>query len=161
LTAAIPWLLALTHLQLTRIHITSGDSAGARAILRDLNDLLRERPDLGIVREQEKRLAEQVRTPPTTIAGATTLTPAELRPLPLLPTHLSFPEIGARPFLSRHTVKTQAIAIYHRLSVSSRGEAVARAREIGLLEEFVSDRPPREPISPTTPTGPLSQTRPS
>jgi LuxR family transcriptional regulator, maltose regulon positive regulatory protein len=139
LTAAIPWLSALTLLQLTRIHIASGDSAGARAILRDLNDLLRERPDLGIVRDQANRLADQVRTLPTTIAGATTLTPAELRLLPLLPTHLSFPEIGTRLFLSRHTVKTQAIAIYHKLDVSSRGEAVARAREIGLLDEFVTD----------------------
>jgi LuxR family maltose regulon positive regulatory protein len=104
-----------------------------------VNDLLRERPDLGIVRDEASRLAEQVRTLPATIAGATTLTPAELRLLPLLPTHLSFPEIGARLFLSRHTVKTQAIAIYHKLDVSSRGEAVTRAREIGLLDEFVTD----------------------
>ncbi|MGZ4187966.1 MAG: LuxR family transcriptional regulator [Solirubrobacteraceae bacterium] len=139
LTAAIPWLSALTLLQLTRIYIASGDSAGARTILRDVNDLLRERPDLGIVRDEAKRLAEQVRTLPLTIAGATTLTPAELRLLPLLPTHLSFPEIGARLFLSRHTVKTQAIAIYHKLDVSSRGEAVARAPEIGLLDDFVTD----------------------
>lgn len=141
LTAAIPSVSALTLLQLTRIHIASGDSAGARAILRDVNDLLRERPDLGIVRDEANRLAEQVRTLPATIAGATTLTPAELRLLPLLPTHLSFPEIGSRLFLSRHTVKTQAIAIYHKLDVTSRGEAVARAREIGLLDEFVTDAP--------------------
>ncbi len=147
LTAAIPWLSALTLLQLTRIHIASGDSAGARAILRDINDLLRERPDLGIVTDEAKRLSEQIRTLPTTIAGATTLTPAELRVLPLLPTHLSFPEIGTRLFLSRHTIKTQAIAIYRKLDVSSRGEAVARAREIGLLDEFVPD----------TATGPTPQ----
>jgi LuxR family maltose regulon positive regulatory protein len=139
LTAAIPWLSALTLLQLTRVHIASGDTAGARTILRDLNDLRRQRPDLGIVGDEAERLAEQVRTLPTTIAGATTLTPAELRLLPLLPTHLSFPEIGTRLFLSRHTVKTQAIALYHKLDVSSRGEAVARAREIGLLDESVSN----------------------
>ena len=72
---------------------------------------------------------------------ATTLTPAELRPLPLLPTHLSFPEIAARLFLSRHTIKTQAISIYRKLDTSSRGEAVARARDIGLLDEFVRDAP--------------------
>jgi LuxR family maltose regulon positive regulatory protein len=139
LTPAIPWLSALTQLQLTRIHIASGDSAGARTILRDVNNLLRERPDLGIVGDEAKRLAEQVRTLPTTMASATTLTAAELWLLPLLPTHLSFPEIGARLFLSRHTVKTQAISMYRKLDVSSRGEAVARAREIGLLDGFVSD----------------------
>jgi LuxR family transcriptional regulator, maltose regulon positive regulatory protein len=141
LTAAIPWLSALTLLQLTRIHIASGDSAGARTILRDLNDLLRERPDLGIVEDQATRLAGQARALPATVAGATALTPAEMRLLPLLPTHLSLPEIGERLFLSRHTIKTQAISIYHKLDVSSRGEAVARAREIGLLDEFVRDAP--------------------
>jgi ATP/maltotriose-dependent transcriptional regulator MalT len=114
-------------------------TAGARTILRDSNDLRRERPDLGIVAEEAESLAEQVPTLPATIAGATTLTPAELRLLPLLPTHLSFPEIGTRLFLSRHTVKTQAIAVYHKLGVSSRGEAVARARDIGLLDESVSN----------------------
>ena len=64
-----------------------------------------------------------------------------MRLLPLLPTHLSLPEIGERLFLSRHTIKTQAISIYHKLDVSSRGDAVARAREIGLLDEFVRDAP--------------------
>jgi LuxR family maltose regulon positive regulatory protein len=136
LTAAIPWISALTLLQLTRIHIASGDSTGARTILRDVNDLLRERPDLGIVGEVAAQLGEQVRTLPINIAGATTLTPAELRLLPLLPTHLSFPEIASRLFLSRHTIKTQAISIYRKLDTSSRGEAVARARDIGLLDEF-------------------------
>lgn len=139
LTVAIPWLSALTLLQLTRIHIASGDSAGARAILRDLNDLLRERPDLGIVRDQAERLAEVVRTLPTTIAGASTLTPAEVRLLPLLPTHLSFPQIADRLFLSRHTVKTQSVSIYRKLDAPSRGEAVVRAREIGLLDHLVTD----------------------
>ncbi len=141
LTAAIPWSSALTLLALTRVHVASGDAAGARRILRDLNDLLAERPDLGIVGDVAKRLGEQVRALPMNIAGATTLTPAELRLLPLLPTHLSFPEIAERLFLSRHTIKTQAISIYSKLDVSSRSEAVARARAIGLLDEFVRDPP--------------------
>jgi LuxR family maltose regulon positive regulatory protein len=139
LTVARPWITALTLLQLARVHIASGDSTGARTILRDVNDLLREQPDLGVVGETAKRLAGQVRTLPANIAGASALTPAELRLLPQLPTHLSFPEIGARLFLSRHTIKTQAISIYHKLDVSSRGDAVARAREIGLLDDFAAD----------------------
>ena len=141
LTAAIPWVSALTLLQLTRVHVASRDAAGARTVLRDLNDLLRERPDLGIVGDAAKHLAEQVRALPRNVAGATALTPAELRLLPLLPTHLSFPEIADRLFLSRHTIKTQAISIYSKLDVSSRGQAVARARDIGLLDEFVRDTP--------------------
>jgi LuxR family maltose regulon positive regulatory protein len=62
------------------------------------------------------------------------LTPAELRVLPLLSTHLSFREIGKRLFVSRNTIKTQAISVYRKLGVSSRSEAVARARELGLVE---------------------------
>jgi LuxR family maltose regulon positive regulatory protein len=65
--------------------------------------------------------------------GAWSLTTAELRLLPLLPTHLSFREIGERLYLSRHTVKTQAISIYRKLGVSSRSEAIERMSEIGLL----------------------------
>jgi len=62
------------------------------------------------------------------------LAAAELRLLPLLSTHLSFPEIAAELFLSPSTAKTQAISIYRKLDVGTRSQAVARARELGLLE---------------------------
>jgi LuxR family maltose regulon positive regulatory protein len=54
--------------------------------------------------------------------------------LPLLGTHLSFREIGAHLFLSRHTVKTQAISAYRKLGASSRGEAVVEAARLTLIE---------------------------
>ena len=57
-----------------------------------------------------------------------------LRLLPLLSTHLSFPEIAEEMFLSPHTVKSQAASIYRKLMVTSRGQAVARSRELSLLE---------------------------
>ena len=66
-------------------------------------------------------------------AAASTLTTAELRLLPFLSTHLTFPEIGERLHVSRHTVKTQAISIYQKLGVSSRSEAIDRMQQIGLL----------------------------
>jgi LuxR family maltose regulon positive regulatory protein len=52
----------------------------------------------------------------------------------MLSTHLSFPEVAAEMFLSPHTVKSQAMSIYRKLGASSRSEAVARSRELGLLE---------------------------
>ena len=64
------------------------------------------------------------------------LTGAELRLLPYLATHLTFPEIASRLFISRNTVKTEAVAIYRKLGVSSRSEAIERAVEIGLLDEL-------------------------
>jgi LuxR family maltose regulon positive regulatory protein len=68
-------------------------------------------------------------------AEASGLTRAELRLLPLLATHLSFREIGDRLYVSRNTVKTQAISAYRKLGVSSRSAAVDRASELGLVDE--------------------------
>ena len=70
-------------------------------------------------------------------AWAMTLTGAELRLLPYLATHLSFPEVASRLFISRNTVKTEAVSIYRKLSAASRSEAVERAVEVGLLESSI------------------------
>lgn len=80
--------------------------------------------------EEVRAAADSVRV---NAPGASTLTAAELRLLPMLPTQMSFPEIGERLFLSRHTIKSQAISIYRKLDVTSRTEAVERARELGLF----------------------------
>ena len=53
----------------------------------------------------------------------------------LLPTHLTLAEMSERLLVSRNTVKTQAISIYRKLGVSSRGETVARMYELGLAVE--------------------------
>jgi LuxR family maltose regulon positive regulatory protein len=62
------------------------------------------------------------------------VTRAEKRVLELLPTHLTTAQVGARLFVSRATVKTHLRAIYRKLGVGSRAEAVARARDLGLLK---------------------------
>jgi LuxR family maltose regulon positive regulatory protein len=61
-----------------------------------------------------------------------------LRLLPLLSTHLTFAQIDAELFLSPNTVKTQAVSIYRKLDASTRGQAVARSRELGLLEGYTT-----------------------
>ena len=66
--------------------------------------------------------------------GQSGLTAAELRLLPLLTTHLSFREIAEQLYVSRNTVKTQAISVYRKLNVSSRSEAIACARGLGLVD---------------------------
>jgi LuxR family maltose regulon positive regulatory protein len=66
------------------------------------------------------------------------LTGAELRLLPMLATHLSFREIGERLYVSRNTIKTQAISVYRKLGVSARSAAVDRAAELGLIEGATS-----------------------
>jgi LuxR family maltose regulon positive regulatory protein len=67
-------------------------------------------------------------------AWAMSLTGAELRLLPYLATYLTIPEIGTRLFISRNTVKTQAVSIYRKLGASSRTQAIERAIEVGLLD---------------------------
>jgi LuxR family transcriptional regulator, maltose regulon positive regulatory protein len=103
--------------------------------MREIEEVLRRRPDLGT-------LADETQAPRTRLAterrssgqGASSLTTAELRLLPLLATHLSGPEIAAELFLSPHTVKSHQLSLYRKLGTSSRSQAVARARELGLLE---------------------------
>ena len=43
-------------------------------------------------------------------------------------------ELGNELVLSPNTLKTQAVSIYRKLDAATRGQAVARARELGLLE---------------------------
>jgi LuxR family transcriptional regulator, maltose regulon positive regulatory protein len=52
---------------------------------------------------------------------------------PLLPTHLTHPEIGQRLNISPHTVETQAISVYRRLGASTRSDAITRMHELGLM----------------------------
>jgi DNA-binding CsgD family transcriptional regulator len=56
-----------------------------------------------------------------------------LRVLCLLPTHLTFNAIAEQHGRRRSTVKAHVEHIYKKLGASNRGEAVARARESGLL----------------------------
>jgi len=65
--------------------------------------------------------------------GASALTVAELRLLPLPSTHLSFPESAEQRFLSRNTIKSETNSIYRKLGLSSRSEAISRSVELGLL----------------------------
>jgi ATP/maltotriose-dependent transcriptional regulator MalT len=42
----------------------------------------------------------------------------------------------------QHTVKTQAIAVYRKLGVSSRNDAIDRASDLGLVDLGVLSSPP-------------------
>jgi len=62
------------------------------------------------------------------------LRPRELEVLQLIATGISNPEIAERLFISVNTVKTHITHIFRKLDVSRRTQAVARARELGILE---------------------------
>jgi LuxR family maltose regulon positive regulatory protein len=65
--------------------------------------------------------------------GGTALTPREHDVLDLLQTWLTTREIGERLHVSTNTVRSHTYAIYRKLGVSSRREAVARARARGII----------------------------
>jgi LuxR family maltose regulon positive regulatory protein len=134
LTYAIPFFAVQTLLELGRAYLTLDDAAGARTVLRQAHGILQLRPDLGVLPKQADELRAMLDTVHAGVPGVSTLTTAEVRLLPLLPTHLNFSEIGQRLYLSKHTVKTQAVSIYRKLGTSSRSQAVQRLQEIGLLE---------------------------
>jgi LuxR family maltose regulon positive regulatory protein len=133
LTHALPVVSVQALLELARAYIALGDPDGAHAVLRQADDIFQQRPDLGDLPDQADQLQTRLATMRRTGLGATSLSAAELRLLPLLPSHLTFREIAERLFLSQHTVKTQAISIYRKLGASSRSEAVQRVQEVGLL----------------------------
>ena len=61
------------------------------------------------------------------------LSESELRVLRYLPTNLRAPEIAAELFVSLNTIRTHMRHVYTKLGVHSRGDAVERARALGLL----------------------------
>ena len=135
LTYALPHFAVQARIELARVHLALADLAGARTLMREIDDLLERRPGLGtLVAEAGALRAQLTNELGSSVPGASALTAAELRLLPLLPTHLSFPEIAGELFLSRHTVKSEANSIYRKLGASSRSQAVARSRELGLLK---------------------------
>ena len=136
LTHALPWLAVQARLQLALAHLGLADATEARKLLLEVDDILHRRPHLSPLRAAAADLSAQVSALAGTAAGGwvSTLTPAELRLLPLLATHLSFREIGERLFISRNTVKTEAISIYRKLGVTSRTDALARATDLGLID---------------------------
>jgi len=61
------------------------------------------------------------------------LTGREQEVLEHMATHLSYPEIAAELYVSTNTVKTHTRAVFRKLAVSRRADAVARARYYGLI----------------------------
>jgi LuxR family maltose regulon positive regulatory protein len=135
LTHALPWCAVQVRLELARAHLTLLEVAEAGSLLDEADEIIRRRPGLGALEAEAVELrAECVKASSDQEGRASTLTPAELRLMPLLSSHLSFREIGEQLFVSRNTVKTQAISVYRKLGVSSRSEAIARAADLGLVE---------------------------
>jgi LuxR family transcriptional regulator, maltose regulon positive regulatory protein len=115
---------------LGEIELGRDDLAAAERWSERAQTVLRHYPDAGMLgpRAERLRLALQERR------LGLSVTAAEQRVLDLLPTELSVNDIGARLFISRNTMKSHMRSLYAKLGVHTRAQAVARARELGLLK---------------------------
>lgn len=124
------------YLALGQAALALGDRAEARSFADEAGRARHHDPSCTYLNAQldqlEKALAEAGTETTTTV---TPITAAELRILEYLPTHLTLREVAEVTYVSRNTVKSHTLAIYRKLGVSKRSEAVAEARRLGLLSD--------------------------
>jgi LuxR family maltose regulon positive regulatory protein len=127
------WPTVEVLLRLAPVLLDTGDRPGAVALLSEARLLLTSSPDgaeaqLARLDRVERRLAGRPRAVP--VGGP--LTEREATVLRLLRGTLSMREIGQELYVSENTVKTHTRAIYRKLGVSTRHEAIARSRDIDI-----------------------------
>jgi LuxR family maltose regulon positive regulatory protein len=125
---------ALALVVLASVRHGRGDLPGARALADQAHELVNQSTDPGmlpsLLEQVEEALGSRPRRP---VQMAAPLTGRELAVLRLLPTRLSTRDIGWELSVSVTTVRSQVQAIYRKLQVNSRTEAVTQARQLGLL----------------------------
>jgi LuxR family transcriptional regulator, maltose regulon positive regulatory protein len=113
-----------------------GDLPGARALADQARELVEQSTGPGmlpsLLEQTETALGSRPRRP---VQMAAPLTERELAVLRLLPTRLSTREIGRELYVSPNTVRSHVQAIYRKLGVASRAQAVTQARQLGLLPQ--------------------------
>lgn len=117
---------------LARVRADQGDLSGARTALDAANSFTTggsAHQRVVAALEQELATAPGRRPPPENEA----LSDAELRVLRLFPSDLSYREMARHLYVSLNTVRTHSQRIRRKLAVSTRAEAVTRARELGLI----------------------------
>lgn len=91
---------------------------------------------LGSLLAEERKALEALQG---TVPAIEPLSKAEGAVLDLLVSDMSLREIADALFLSQNTVKSHCRAIYRKLQAASRADAVARARDLGLLPDAASE----------------------
>ena len=122
-----PWLNADLALRCADVKLDLGDVAGALEDAHVAGDALQGYPDAGTLPARLQRLEARIRR-----GQGYGLTPAELRLVAFLRTHLSLQDIADRLHLARPTVKTHVASIYGKLGVASRSDAVEIIEQAGL-----------------------------
>jgi LuxR family transcriptional regulator, maltose regulon positive regulatory protein len=134
LQGSTPWYDAEARVLLARAALRLGEVARARTLLAEASRLAPRGFAAVLDAWLDESWAQMEAVAAAAILGRSSLTTAELRVLRLLPTHLSLREIARALHVSTNTVKTHAHAVYRKLDASSRAQAVANGRRIGVLD---------------------------
>jgi LuxR family maltose regulon positive regulatory protein len=124
---------AWSLIHLSRLKAARGDRPAARASLDEADACLDRAPDPGNLRDRLADARRRVTAPARTLAPGEELSQRELDVLRLLATSMTQREIGDELYVSLNTVKTHARSIFRKLDAANREQAVARARELGLI----------------------------
>ncbi len=144
-----PWLNADLALRCADISLDLGDVAGALELAQIAGDALQGYPDAGTLPARLERLEARISR-----GQDFGLTPAELRLIAFLRTHLSLQDIADRLRLARPTVKTHVASIYTKLGVKSRAEAVEVIDQAGLESPEPKVTMPNSDVNGRTDTEP-------
>ena len=128
-----PWPTLLGLLALARVRAARGDRSGARALLDEARDVVEACPDAGMLDLLERQEHELSKRRRTESALTEVLTERELAVLRLFDGDDSYRQIGQSLYVSVNTVKTHVRSIFRKLGVSSRDEALERARSRALI----------------------------
>jgi LuxR family maltose regulon positive regulatory protein len=136
--AALPTTLVLALVFLADAELGCGDRVAARAALARARDNVDDEPvtplAMRLLQDAETRIGRvAVRSARRSGALAEELTDRELSILRALPGTATQREIGQAMFLSVNTVKAYNKSLYRKLGVASRSEAVAVARDLGVI----------------------------
>ena len=128
-----PWSTIVPTFLLARIRLALGDVAGATELANEAREVLTALPDgtevlQARLADLDRRLARPVREADNTEP----LTEREVVVLRMLGGTLSLREIGNELYVSANTVKTHTQAIYRKLGVTSRHDAVAAGKQLGI-----------------------------
>jgi LuxR family maltose regulon positive regulatory protein len=127
-----PWPTLEAMLVLAQVLLDLGDRASANELIEQARAVLTAYPDGAEVQlARLDRLEGRPRSVGT--VGPAELTEREVAVLRLLRGTLSLREIGQELYVSPNTIKTHSQAIYRKLGVSTRHDAVAHAHDIGIL----------------------------
>ena len=120
-------MVPATLRELARAYAANGDDDAAAAAERAAQERIAGAHDAGALQAKPPSLR--------TVDGVDELSTREIEVLAALGRPGSLREVADQLFISRNTIKTHTRALYGKLGVASREEAVEKGRALGLLRE--------------------------